>query len=472
MLYQVVQRHLRTLLAEARERSEHGFGLPRHVERELERYLECGVLAHGFARVRCEACGREELLAFSCKGRGFCPCCTGRRMADTAAHLVDCVLPVAPYRQWVLSVPFGLRLRLARDPELVSAVLRILWGAVFAWQRRAGRRLGIRGRPGAVTFVQRGGSLAANLHVHFHSVVPDGLFARDAQRAWRFHPLPPPTDEDVVAIARRIARRVARHLARLAAEEEAPPDALAVAQAAALQVPLPLRTDAAHAGRRAARLCAQVDGFSLHAATQVGEHDRPALERLLRYAGRGPIALSRLSWTPAGRVAFRLKRPAPDGSRTLTLSPLALMRRLAALVPPPRHHQLRYSGVFAPHAAGRAAIAAAAPAPTAATADRRPATAACPSVAPAEPPADPPVAGSRTRLRWAALLARVFEAEVLRCPRCGGRRRILAFLTDPEVVLRILSHLGLPTSAPPVAPARAPPQAELPTGSSATFVDT
>jgi hypothetical protein len=89
------------MLAEVRAADPEGGGLPRHVERELTEYLRCGVLAHGFARVRCTTCHDEIVVAFSCKRHGLCPSCTARRMADTAAHLVDHVLPRAPYRQWV-----------------------------------------------------------------------------------------------------------------------------------------------------------------------------------------------------------------------------------------------------------------------------------------------------------------------------------------------------------------------------------
>ena len=123
MLYRVVAEHLETLLAEARDRSAHGAGYPRFIEDTFRRYLTCGILAHGFARVRCETCGDEDLVAFSCKGRGLCPSCQARRMAATAATLVDEVLPVARYRQWTLSVPWQLRLLLATRPALVSWVL-------------------------------------------------------------------------------------------------------------------------------------------------------------------------------------------------------------------------------------------------------------------------------------------------------------------------------------------------------------
>src|SRR5438034_1778968 len=81
--------------------------------------------------VHCDTCGEDRIVPFSCKGRGFCNSCGGRRMADTAAHLVDRVFPEVPVRQWVLSLPFSLRYRLAYDACLVSEVLRIFVQAVF-----------------------------------------------------------------------------------------------------------------------------------------------------------------------------------------------------------------------------------------------------------------------------------------------------------------------------------------------------
>src|SRR6266850_6990070 len=96
LLHATVRAHWKTFLAEMEERGEAGANLPRFVAGEFERYLGCGMLANGFARVRCQACGDELLVAFSCKGRGFCPSCTSRRMHDTAAHLVNRVIPQVP----------------------------------------------------------------------------------------------------------------------------------------------------------------------------------------------------------------------------------------------------------------------------------------------------------------------------------------------------------------------------------------
>ena len=99
MLYQVVHQHMQTLFAEAEARSEHGVGYPAHVKREFERYLSCGQLAGGFTRLACRSCGHERLVPFSCKGRSVCPSCVARRMADTALHLTEHVMPDVPYRR-------------------------------------------------------------------------------------------------------------------------------------------------------------------------------------------------------------------------------------------------------------------------------------------------------------------------------------------------------------------------------------
>ena len=105
VLHRVVREHLQTFLWEL-DRHDEQRGAPLFVKREFQRFVRCGVLAHGFARFRCTACGTDRLVAFSCKGRGFGPSCGGRRMTERAAHLIDAVLPRAPVRQWVLSLPF------------------------------------------------------------------------------------------------------------------------------------------------------------------------------------------------------------------------------------------------------------------------------------------------------------------------------------------------------------------------------
>jgi hypothetical protein len=211
VLHTAIRSELESFLAAAQARER---PVPPVVARELRAYLRCGVLAHGFVRVHCDTCGLDRVVPFSCKGRGFCPSCGGRRMADTAAHLVDRVLPHVPVRQWVLSLPWALRYRLACDASLASAVLNCFLRGVFALLRRRARRRGLTSvQCGAVTFLQRFGD-ALHLNVHFHSLVLDGVYAPGRDGAPRFHPLPPPTDADIADLVRTLARRIARLLER------------------------------------------------------------------------------------------------------------------------------------------------------------------------------------------------------------------------------------------------------------------
>ena len=451
VLHELVAGHAQTMFAELRDDDTGRPGLPRYVERELAEYLRCGILAHGFARVRCQACAEELVVAFSCKRRGICPSCTARRMADTAAHLVDRVLPRAPYRQWVFTVPKALRLWLAREPAWASWVGGLAVKAVGAWQRRVARARGIREpNTGAITFVQRFGGLV-NLNVHFHLVVPDGVFvaADGGGLAFVMHPVP--TRAEALAILDRVIRRIARRLADEAAaevDEDAPPDVLAQVQAEA-SITWRSATHRAASVRGAERLRAWSEGFSLHAGVVIAEHDRAALERLCRYGARPAFAHKRLAWTAEGRISYQLKRPWPDGRTHLVLEPVAFLRRLCGIIPPPRRHLVRYAGVFGPASKLRAKLRALVPAAPSddATASNCAATT--------------PAGGHRTRrLPWAELLRRVFADDVLRCP-CGGRRSVVAIVIVPAIARAVLAALGLPAEPATFAPARAPPQTEL-----------
>ena len=160
VLYQVLQEHLETFLAQAVSDPE-CTEWPGFVRRELKSFLDCGILAKGFCRLHCLTCGKDELVAFSCKGRGFCPSCGGRRMADTAAYLADHVLPRVGIRQWVLTLPHRIRYLIAFDKRSCAQVKRIFVRVVKSHLRFKARKQGIKdGQFGAVVFLQRfGGAL-------------------------------------------------------------------------------------------------------------------------------------------------------------------------------------------------------------------------------------------------------------------------------------------------------------------------
>ena len=123
-LYEVVRDNLETLYG-AVDDGALAVKIPKHARKELDAYLDCGLLCRGFARLRCACCPESLTVAFSCKGRGFCPSCMGRRMCATAAHLIDDVLPEVALRQWVLTFPFAWRARLAHNGALLSALTRL-----------------------------------------------------------------------------------------------------------------------------------------------------------------------------------------------------------------------------------------------------------------------------------------------------------------------------------------------------------
>jgi hypothetical protein len=165
VLYTVIADHLETFLASL-DADPEATGLPAYVEREFYDFLRCGILAHGFLRLGCDTCPKELLLPFSCKRRGFCPSCAGRRMAQMAAHLVECVIPWVPTRQWVVSVPVPLRYWMAASQELTAQVHTIIRTTIAQYYVNQAVTCGVprdQVHPGSVTFMQRFGS-ALNLN--------------------------------------------------------------------------------------------------------------------------------------------------------------------------------------------------------------------------------------------------------------------------------------------------------------------
>ncbi|MDA1040151.1 MAG: transposase [Planctomycetota bacterium] len=228
-------------------------------------------------------------------------------------------------------------------------------------------------------------------------------------------------------------------------------------------------------------------GFSIDASVRITLIDRDvpsyfrSLERLLRYCARPPFALERLSvirgpdgratrvryvlprhkatnWVGPGRSR---KSTRPGASGVVELTPFEFLDRLADLVPPPRKHRHRYHGVFAPNHKLRRAVTALAignigkqrEAVTGGHGGGGHATGGCCDAHPNHKPRS----HDTSRIAWAKLLARVGEEFPFACPNCGGNIRLIAFITDPGPIRKILAHLGEPLDPPPVSPARGPP---------------
>jgi Putative transposase len=140
-----------------------------------------------------------------------------------------------------------------------------------------------------------------------------------------------------------------------------------------------------------------------------------------------------------GQVVLTLKTPWRDGTTHLVMSPLEFMQRLAALVPRPRLHLIRFHGVLAPNATMRAQVV--------------PKESAQPAQA-APPETGEVICAHRpVRASWTRLLKRVFDLDLEHCPNCGGELKIIAAILERPVIEKILTHLGLQARAPPRAPA-------------------
>jgi len=329
---------------------------------------------------------------------------------------------------------------------LVAGVLSWL----SAWYRARARERGVADpQGGGVVFVQRF-SADLSLNVHFHGLFLEGSYSRAGAGEPVFTRSRSPSDDDVAEVAGRVAVWVQRLLekrgladragfqeaVRDLAEEE--PALMALSAAAAQGTHAlegtggrrveRLQGNAKPRARRRGRLCAEVEGFNLHAATFVAEHRRRRLERLVSYVARPALSDDRLTLLDDGQIALKLKRQWADGTTAIVLPPEELLCRLAALVSRPFENGLVYFGVLAGNAKLRAAVV-----PGGREHGKR--------------------TGKRQgRIPWADLIYRAFGIDVRRCD-CGGTFHLIAEIHDPEVIVAVLSSMGLRTEPLPITPA-------------------
>jgi hypothetical protein len=312
-------------------------------------------------------------------------------------------------------------------------------------------------RTGAVGHSQQGGR-ASDIVQGAVVAVLDGVFTRSTPTAVpEFHPLPPPPDEEIAKILEQVHDRVRRLLPRRGRWPEEPRDTAPVADemprlagfpSASLQElvasgpraghPVRRRRSAAAGVDEAQRRWARMAEYSLHADVAVPAHARDRLEHVGRYLLPPPLALERLTQSAPGQLLYSLPHPRRDGSTHLLLDPRELIEKLCVLIPAPRCCLLRYHGILAPHARSRAQVI---PRRRDGVDHARAAGAASDGAAAIAWPSPGP-SGS-AGLSWAALLKRVFPLDVLQCPQCGGRRRIVGVSTGGARLHELLEPLRL-----------------------------
>jgi hypothetical protein len=454
--FKIVNEHMDSFV-QARESENRP--LPQYVIDEFEAFIKCGIPAYGFLRLKCSCCAEEKIVAFSCKKRGFCPSCCAKRQAETAAHLVDNVLPLAPYRQMVLSFPIPLRYWLHTNKKLFSKIHSIVIKEMHRYYINKAKLAGIKNPyPGSISFTQRAGS-ALNVNPHLHVLLLDGVYT-EVNGVVKLRNVDAITDDEVAWLCENIAKNVMRHLTKegyldkdgevvqnpmmddLFQENEA----ITAAAYASIAGKIAFGQNA---GRYVTRIgsgfgyfeevplakgkrCFSVNGFSLHCNTSTNTHARDRLEKLIEYIARGPLSNERLEITDDGKVKLQLKTAWRDGTSHLLLSPHEFLEKLAAIIPPPKSHLVRWGGVFAANSPFRKKIV----------------------LKPEKKKGFDFQDGEKKRVNksWSLMLARVFKLDVLKCV-CGGDLTPLGSVQDPDEVRRYLKHTNIdydpPSRGPP-----------------------
>ena len=314
--------------------------LPEYVLKEFEAYLKCGILAHGFIRLQCAACCEEVVVAFSCKKRGFCPSCCAKRMAEAATHLTQNVLPLVPYRQFLVSFPIPLRYWLDTNKRFAAEVFGLVSREIHRYYIAKATAAGIiNAKPGSMAFTQRWGS-ALNLNPHLHIISIDGVYTRYGDVA-RFRNLDPITDDEVACLVESIATRVQSLCIRrgyldkdgdIVLHPVLDPlfqdhESLTAALAASISGKIAFGPNTGIYVRKIGggfgyegevplakgKRCFSVNGFSLHANTAINTHARERLSKLIEYIARGPLSNERIEILPNGDVKLALKTPWANG---------------------------------------------------------------------------------------------------------------------------------------------------------------
>jgi ribosomal protein S27E len=364
---------------ESRFEKEYGFFRP-IIKEVVERYLDCGNPRCGFARIRCPDCGQERLVMFSCRTRGFCLSCHSKRLEEWGEWMRQTLLLDVPHRQVVFTIPRMLRVFFRYNRRLLGELCRLaLRSLTHYFEVVTGSKL----TPGVIAAIQTFGN-RINFHPHLHFLVAEG----GADEAGLFHKLPRIDDSRLAEI---FAREV---LSFLVGKELLSPE-------------------------WAERILSwRHTGFSVHSLVRA--KTRKEAEQVGKYMRRPLLSLKRLSLDEKqGQVCYRYGKDSKEVER---MDYLEFIAWVTSHIPDKGQVTVRYFGLYANAHRGKV---------------RKASLTAFPLRMVEEELQRIPSKG------WAAMIRKVYEVDPLLCPQCGGRMRIIAFLTDYSVVDRIINHLKL-----------------------------
>ena len=380
-LYQLLETHYDDLKAQWEDRFEKAYGYWRaFVDNVVLRYFDCGVPQGGFARLVCEDCRSEFLLCFSCKARSLCPSCDAKRAAGFAAFLQEELLEDVGHAVWSFSIPKMLRPYFLFHRKLLTELARAGYETVHELMATATDDQNV--RVGMVVAIQ---TFSDNLkwNPHLHCFVSRGVWRADGQ--W----IPVPyidTHAAEILFREKVFRLLQQH--DLLSDE---------------------RIKILRSWHRS--------GFSVDNDVYLYPSDTQALETLCRYIVRCPISLQRLHYDKNSN--YVLYQPKSKNRKAELLDPLEFIARVLIHIPEPKQHSILYYGHYARRRRKHAP-------------KHRPAT---------DDDALNKIHRKTLRRRWASLIRRVFKADPLVCTNCGGKMRLVSFITEPSVIGQILNHL-------------------------------
>ena len=421
-LWQCVHRHFASFVELYPQEYQPRLGPLRPViPQVVHKFLECGNLDRGFARIRCDHCRKEYLLAFSCKSRWFCPTCHQKNVQTTAAFLTARVFAPVPHRHYVLAIPKMLRPYFRRHRSLLKCLCALAHQSLTEYLRAAassslpsGERDGVRGRldsfhPAVILTLHTFGEYL-DFHPHLHALVADGLFTRDGV----FHPLPElplkPLEEHFRA-----------HILKLLVT---------------LKLLPPERVQVLHSWKHS--------GFNVHAGAAVPPEHKAELEKLAQYILRNPFSVAKITLeSPTDTVIYRSKLNPKNNRNFEVFTPTDFLAAITQHIPDKGAQMVRYYGWYSNKMRGQ----------------RHRAQNGGAASTPLRPPSTPPPPAKLPFKKWRDLILQVWHTDPLICPQCQHQMRVIDVIDQRLVIEKILRHLGQWNGTPPLAPARSPPDA-------------
>jgi len=370
---------------------QYGFWRP-YVEQVIYRYLDCGDLHNGFARVKCKDCGHEYLLAFSCKRRHFCPSCHQKRVVEFGEWLCMDVLKKVPHRHFIFSIPKMLRRYFLYDRKLLAGLSRCAWESLKVFIQQAVPEK--EPLPGAVIAIQTFGEFLG-FNPHCHILMTDGCFYG---KKGMFRVAPPLELKKLEAIFRHKVFRLLLNRGKITKELIA------------------MLSTWRHSG------------FNVFCGNRILPQDETAMENLARYIIRASFSQERMHYLEQeGKVIYTAKacpgHRSGDGTASKTFPALEWLAAMCSHIPNRGEQMVRYYGYYSNVSRGKRKEAGE--------------DDALPCILETEGNA------KAFRKSWARLIQKIYAVDPLVCPKCQGVMRIISFIEDRQVIRDILQHLGL-----------------------------